>query len=470
MIFRKVTGSATGKPRLAGGDEGHDKKQIPALPGSPALLAGCFTLPYGLDIVEAMVPVRNLIGVYSPREVAPVEDVRAEVRRALATPIGAPPLREQVRGRKNAVLIADDNTRLTPTDLLIPILLDECNAAGVADSAITVIIALGTHRPMTDDEIQAKFGAETVRRVAIRNHPYKDPSALVDLGTTRNGGRILINREVVEADFKIGIGSIVPHHIPGYAGGAKIIQPGVSGEETTAYTHMLAVRAPRSYLGLLENPVREELDQMARKVGMHAILNTVLNRQGKVVRAFFGDVVEAFRAGVVKSREVYEIPVPEAADIVLASSHPCDLDFWQAHKALYPSDLAVKAGGIVIVITPCREGVSCMHGDILELTGYGSRQIRTMVSERRLHDEVGAALAIAWAQVKEREEVWIVSDGIDADEASKLGFRHFSTVQEAIDAALAQKGAAARVTVLTQAPDMLPRIDGAASPVVGGSS
>ena len=413
-----------------------------------------------------MVPEANLAGIYSPREMAPVDDVRSEVRRALAAPIGAQPLREQVRGKKKVVLIADDNTRLTPTDLLIPILLDECNAAGVPDSAITVIIALGTHRPMRDDEILTKFGAEILRRVTIRNHPYKDRDALVDLGTTKNGGRILINRMVVEADFKMGIGSIVPHHIPGYAGGSKIIQPGVSGEETTAHTHLLSVRAPRSYLGVLDNPVREELDAIARKVGMNTILNTVLNRQGEVVQAFFGDVVKAFRAGVATSRAVYEIPVPEAADIVLAGSHPCDLDFWQAHKTLYPSDLAVKAGGIVIVVTPCSEGVSRMHGDILELTCHDSRRIRELVAGKRVRDEVGAALAIAWAQVKEREAVWIVSDGICKDEASKLGFRHFTAVQDALDAALAQKGPAARVTVLTQAPDMLPRIEAAASPLI----
>jgi nickel-dependent lactate racemase len=423
------------------------------------------TLPYGQKSVEIRIPEKNLVGVYSPRDAAAVTDVKAEIRRALASPIGALPLREQLRGRKNAVLVADDNTRLTPTDLLIPILLDECNAAGVPDPAIAVIIALGTHRPMTNGEILAKFGAETVRRVAIRNHPYKDPAALVELGTTKNGGRIRINREVVEADFKMGIGSIVPHHIPGYAGGAKIIQPGVSGEETTACTHLLSVRASRSYLGVLENPVREELDVMARKVGMNTILNTVLNRHGDVVQAFFGDTAEAFRAGVEKAREVYEILIPEAADIVLSGSHPCDLDFWQAHKTLYPSDLAVKAGGIVIVATPCYEGVSQMHCDILELTPLGAGQIRERVSAKEVRDEVGAALAIAWAQVKEREEVWIVSDGIRPDEAAKLGFRHFTDVQEALDVALAQKGPAARVTVLTHAPDMLPRITRDASPV-----
>ena len=418
------------------------------------------TLPYGRESIEIRVPEDNLIGVYSPRDAAPVTDVQAEIRRALASPIGALSLREQLRGRKNAVLVADDNTRLTPTDILIPILLDECNAARIPDSAIRVIIALGTHRFMTDDEIRDKFGDETLRRVPIVNHPYKDPAALVDLGTTKNGGRIRINRQVVEADFKMGIGSIVPHHIPGYAGGAKIIQPGVSGEETTAYTHLLSVRAHRSYLGVLENPVREELDAMARKVGMNTILNTVLNRHGQVVQAFFGDVVEAFRAGVARSREVYDVPIPEEADIVLSSSHPCDIEFWQAHKTLYPSDLAVKAGGIVIVATPCHEGVAQTHCDMLDMTPYGSRRLREMVSAGELSDEVGAALAIAWAQVREREEVWIVSDGICPEDAEKLGFCHFASIQEALNAALAQKGSGARVTVLTHAPDMLPRITG----------
>lgn len=399
-----------------------------------------------------------MIGVYSPKDIPPVADIRAEVRRALANPIASPSLRELVRGKKNVVFVADDNTRLTPTDQLIPILLDECNAAGVADDQITVIIALGTHRFMTEEEILAKFGEETVRRVRIKNHPYKELAALVDLGVTDNGGRILINKDVVEADFKIGIGSIVPHHIPGYAGGAKIVQPGVSGEETTAYTHLLSVRAPRSYLGVLENPVRADLDIMARKVGLNTILNTVLNRHGEVVEAFFGDVEQAFRVGVKRAAQVYEVAIPEEADIVLSSSHPCDIEFWQAHKTLYPSDLAVKAGGIVIIVTPCYEGVAKTHCDILDVTSHSSEHIRNMVSAKQLHDEVAAALAIAWAQVKERESVFIVSDGICAEEAAKLGFRHFASAQAALEAAVAEKGLQARITVLTHAPDMLPVI------------
>jgi nickel-dependent lactate racemase len=417
-------------------------------------------LPYGGETVEVSIPAENLIGVYSPKDVPPVADVRAEVVRALGAPIGARPLRELAAGARRVVIVADDNTRLTPTDRIIPVLLDELNAAGVRDGQITVIIALGTHRFMTEAEIAAKFGDETVRRVKVKNHDYKNPAELAELGMTPNGTYVAVNREAYEADFKIGVGSIVPHHIPGFAGGAKIVQPGISGERTTAETHLLSVRAPRSYLGVVDNPVRRELNEIARRIGLNTIFNTVLNRHGEVVGAFYGDVVAAFDAGVELSRAVYAVEVPEEADIVVSSSHPCDLEFWQAHKTLYPSDLAVKAGGIIVLVTPCYEGVAVTHADMLEITAKSSCAIRDMVSCGQVHDEVAAALAIAWAQVKERETVYFVSSGIAAAEAEKLGFRPFASVQAAVDAALAAKGPGARVTVLTHAPDMLPVVVG----------
>ncbi len=416
------------------------------------------TLPFGRDTVEASIPANSLIGIFSPKDVPPVADVRAEVLRAMNSPIGSKPLRELVKGAKSVVIVADDNTRMTPTEKIIPVLLDELNAAGVKDSAITLIIALGTHRFMTDKEIVVKFGEEVVRRIAIKNHDYLNPDELVDLGTTANGTHVTVNKQTYEADFKIGVGSVVPHHIPGFAGGAKIVQPGISGEQTTAETHLLSVRAPRSYLGVVDNPVRRELNSIARSVGLNTIFNTVLNRSGEVVGAFFGDVVEAFAAGVKLAQQVYAVEIPAEADIVLASSHPCDLEFWQAHKTLYPSDLAVKAGGIIIIATPCYEGVAVMHKDILEVTDKTACDLRDAVSCGQVHDEVAAALAIAWAQVKERESVYIVSSGICAADAATLGFKPFESVQAALDAALAEKGAGARVTVLTHAPDMLPII------------
>lgn len=415
-------------------------------------------IPYGQNSLEFCLPQQNLVGVYSPQNISGVADLPGEIQRALANPIGTKSLRELAAGAKKVVLIADDNTRLTPTDKIIPALLTELNAAGVRDEQITIIIALGTHRFMTDEEILAKYGEDVGRRVTVKNHDFRDPAMMVDLGKTPNGTHISVNREAYEADFKLGIGSIVPHYIPGFAGGAKIVQPGISAEQTTAETHLLSTCAPRSFLGVRENPVRVELNSIARAVGMHTIFNTVLNCHGEVVGAFFGDTVEAFNAGVDLARKVYAVELPEEADIVVSSSYPCDLEFWQAHKALYPSDLAVKAGGIIILATPCSEGVSVMHAEILNITGYSMRGLQDRVARKEVPDEVAASLAIGWAQVKEREAVFMVSDGVCAADAEKLGFTPFATVQDALDAALKKKGAQARVTVLTHAPDMLPII------------
>jgi nickel-dependent lactate racemase len=416
------------------------------------------TIPYGREDVEVSLPEENLIGIYSPKDIAIVADVQEEIIRALNHPIGSKSLAELVKGKEKVVILADDNTRLTPTDKIIPVLLDEMNSAGIKDEQITIIIALGTHRFMTEEEIIEKFGQAVVSRVTIKNHDFKNPQALIDLGNTDNGTSIWVNREAYEADFKIGVGSIVPHHIPGFSGGAKIVQPGISGEHTTAETHLLSVRAPRSYLGVQDNPVRRELNMIAKKIGMDIIFNTVLNRHGEVVGAFFGDTVEAFNEGVSLSRKVYAVEIPEEADIVLSSSHPCDIEFWQAHKTLYPSDLAVKAGGTVIIATPCYEGVAVTHSEMVDITCHSSECLKRMVDNKEMHDEVAAALAIAWAQVKERETVYIVSSGIQPGDAKKLGFTPFDSLQAALDSALEKHGKNARVTVLTHAPDMLPII------------
>jgi nickel-dependent lactate racemase len=415
-------------------------------------------LPYGKETVSAIIPPRNLIGVYSPKDIPAVESVPREIERALRNPLGSLPLHQAASGARKVVILADDNTRLTPADEIIPAILDELNAGGVSDARVVVIIALGTHRPMTDSEIGKKFGAEVLRRVPVKNHCATDPSQLVDLGKTPDGTRVQVNRAVCEADFKIGVGSIVPHHIPGFSGGAKLVQPGVSGEQTTADTHLLSVQAPRSWLGVEENPVRRELNRIARQVGMNLLCNTVLNRTGGVVGAFYGDLEAAFQKGVQRSREVYRAEIPEAADIVIAGSHPCDLEFWQAHKTLYPSDLAVKPGGTIILVTPCPEGVAVTHPGILQYTGWSAECLRQKVQRKEIADEVAAALAIAWAQVKERENVFLVSGGIKTDEARALGFTPFAGLQSAFDAALLQHGPGARVTALTHAPDMLPFI------------
>ncbi len=392
----------------------------------------------------------------SPNPVTPCDELEEEIRRALAQPINAPRLREAASGAKRVVIAADDLTRLTPVEIIIPALLDELNAGRVRDEQISVLIALGTHRPMTPEEIQAHFGEEVVRRVRVRNNPWRDPEEMVDLGATENGTPVTISREALQADFLIGVGSIVPHHIPGYSGGAKIIQPGLTGAVTTGATHFLSTRAPHSYLGQVENPVRAEIERIAGQVGLKAIFNVVLDPSGRLVQAFYGDFVQAHRAGVAVSQRVYGVPLPAQADIVIAGSHPCDIEFWQAHKSLYPAELAVKAGGTMIIVTPCPEGVSMTHQSMLEFTALDPAQIEERILDGTIRDVVSGALALAWAKVRQHASVSLVSGGITPEETRALAFTPFASVDAALEDAFRRHGPDAQVTVLTHAPEMLP--------------
>ncbi len=414
------------------------------------------TIPYGESTLSFRVPSANLMGSFWPQPMAPVPDVAAEIRRALSQPIGGPPLADLVRGVRNLVLVADDGTRPTPTDVILPLLLDALNAAGVPDAAIHLVIALGTHRPMTAQEILAKFGREVVSRIRISNHEPFNPQALANVGTTPGGVPVAINRTVLEADLVIGIGSIVPHHIPGFSGGAKIIQPGVCGDRTTGEVHLLSVRHRVSLMGVVENRVRQEMEAIAERAGLRAILNTVLNAEGEVVGAVYGDPRAAFRQGVALSRRVYGVEVPALADIVVAGSHPCDSEFWQAHKTLYAAELCVKQGGTIIIVTPCPEGVAATHPGVLEFGGKAWDEIEAGIASGAIEDLTAAALTLAWANARERADVSLVSGGISDDEAHALSFAPFATIDEALADAFRRHGEQATVTVLPFAPDTLP--------------
>ena len=413
-------------------------------------------LPYGERELAVRLPARNLCAVLTPRPVAACSDPAAEVRRALTGPLGTGPLAAAARGSRRVVIVADDLTRQTPVDVILPILLDELQAGGIRDEQVGVLVALGTHRPMSRAEIEARFGPAVTGRVPVVNHPWQDPAQLADLGVTPNGAPIQVSRLAVEADFLIGLGSIVPHHIPGYSGGAKIVQPGICGPATTGATHYLSTRAARSYLGAVENPVRAEMEAIAERVGLKVVVNTVLDPAGRLVRAFFGHPRLAFRAGVDLARQVYGVPLAKQADIVVAGSHPCDIEFWQAHKSLYPADLAVRDGGDIIVVTPAPEGVSVTHRAMLDFTALDAEQIERLIGQGAIGDVVSGALALAWAKIRRRASISLVSDGIPDEEARALGFTPFASLDEALAAALRRHGSGATVTVLTHAPETLP--------------
>ncbi len=419
-------------------------------------------IPYDQEFLSFELPRENLIGVYSPQEWPPLEDLDQAISAALDSPLGQPPLEQWIKPHDKVLIVSDDNTRSTPAHRIIPALLDRLASAGVTDDQVSCIMALGTHRYMTEEEMRDKVGEEVFRRIRVFNHEWRDPEQMAELGQSSRGTPISINRAVVEADVVIGLGTVVPHHIPGYSGSGKIIQPGVSGPRTTAETHMLACSGGGdSFLGLADNPVRADLEEIAEAVGMAAIFNVVLNRDAEVTGVFFGRREKVFPRAVELARRVFGFEYRETPDIVVSGAHPCELDFWQSHKAQYPAQRMVKPGGVIILCTPAPEGVSPVHTDLLDYTSWPSAKIKASYRSGELKNGVAAALATAWAMVREKADVITFSPGIPEEDKLKLGHTHAPDIQWALEEAFRRQGPSARVAVLTHAPDMLPvRLEG----------
>jgi len=395
---------------------------------------------YGIESREFEVDEGRVLGIIEPRRVKPVKHLDVAVKESLMKPIGYVRIRDYVKPNMTIAVISEDNTRVCPVDRVIPHILAEFEEAGVKRENIKIVVALGTHRPMTKEELENKLGKEVVEEYEVINHMWRNEDELVEVGLTDSGTPVKVNKHVVEADFKIGIGNVIPHRVSGYSGGAKIIQPGICGAEVTGETHWKAALIPiEEVLGVVENPVRWEMERIASKVGLNAIVNTVLNRNREVVDVVFGDYVKAHREAVRTVDLIYKFKLEEKADIVVVDSHPADLDMWQAVKALFPAALAVKKGGIIVFLTPCPEGVSKEHPEVEELGYQPIPVVKKMVEDGSIDDLIAAAHIVMVREVLDRAKCIIVSDGLSESLACKLGFNYANDLQEAVDEALKEK-------------------------------
>jgi lactate racemase len=418
------------------------------------------TLPYGHEQRVIEIPEDNLAWIEGPRHAPPLPDIPAAVRHAIRNPIGSATLGELVakHGKRTLILI-DDSTRSTPQKLVLPILLDELNAAGVPDSEISGMIALGTHRWMSEAEIAARVGEAVLRRISVTNMSHKRED-FVDMGITPLGIPIHISRRYLETPITIAVGNIIPHMYAGWAGGAKMVQPGVTSAVTTGRTHLIA--GPRVYqiLGNVDNEVRKEMETIAVKSGLKFIVNVVLDASGTVAGVVAGDVIKAHRAGVEIARPIYTLELSERPDIVVASSHPADRDLWQGFKPVNNCGMLVKDGGTLILIIPAPEGIAPDHTLLVDLGTTPGDEVMELVDQGKIHDEVAAATYLAFDQTRKRIKITLVSDGIPDSEARKIGIKATTDFDESLAAALARHGGKARIGVVTQGADIMANFAG----------
>src|SRR5215213_3380634 len=416
-----------------------------------------FPYPGYEQIAPVEVPDASLMGVYAPRPAGLVNEEEVLVG-GFAEPCGAPRLREAVKPTDRVLILIDDATRGTPVPRLLKLVVGELWAAGVYDNQISLLTAPGTHHEMTEGETRRKLG-EFYGRFEVHQHRWLDESNLREFGRTSDGTRVTANRLLADCDFVLGLGSIVPHRVKGFSGGAKIAFPGVAGREMQERNQWEAsLRMSETVMGVADNPMRLRMEEAARIVSLRYIADLVSDYEGKIVGCFVGDTVKAHREGCKLSREINGVTLPRRADIVLIDSHPADRDFWQSAKGFYSGTMAVRDGGTLIVVAPNPEGVADNHPNVLEIGYRPHAEIVRMVEAGEVEDIVGAAVLADVAQIVDREDCIMVSPGVTREETERLGFRYAATADDALTMAFEKQGESATVAVLRHGGHILPLI------------
>lgn len=414
------------------------------------------------DVPEMEVPSGNLLALLEPRAVEPSRSVAELTDAALARPTDSPPLEELVSPSDRVLILVDDTTRQTPAGAVLPPLFKRLAQCGVQKKNVKILIAAGTHARMSAQQIEQKLGPHIPREHSVSLHHWRDEKQLEQIGVMADGTPIRVNRMLGQADLVVGVGQIVPHRVMGFTGGATIVQPGISGKEITGYTHWLsALYSGREILGIADNPVRLEVERIARSAGLRFIINVVMDARHRVLHVVAGDLTTAHRLGADQSRKIYGIAQSAAADIVVVESYPADYDLWQAAKGIYSAELAVREGGVVILITPCPHGVSDEHPEVEQLGYHGYAEIKSMVEKKQITDLVAAAHLVHVGRViRDKAHGIMVSPGIDPETQGHLGFEPARTPQQALEMAFAIAGADARVAIVRHGGDVLPLVAG----------
>lgn len=409
-------------------------------------------VPYGQDHVAIQVSDENVLGVFHPNAVETGPE-RETLLGALENPVDSPSFSEFLDDAKDVLFIVNDGTRPTPTAKVLELLDDQIQRINAS-----FIVATGIHRAPLDEEFRFIFGDlyETYRD-RIHVHDSKNDREMVHLGTSQAGTEMFVNKRGVDAHKLVPIGSVEPHYFGGFTGGRKFFLPGIASYKTVEQNHKYAIRPEPKPLALSGNPVHEDMIDALKTVQGKEIfsIQTVLDRDRRIYAATAGHIHASFEAAIESANEVFCVEVPEKADIVLSvAPYPMDVDLYQAQKALDNGKLALKDGGILILVAKCRTGVG--ESTFFELLA-GAKSPKEALDRIDQGYVLGYHKAAKMAEIALWAEMWAITDLPDSDVQSVF-MRPVSDIQTALNTALEVKGKEAKVLFLMDGSITVPMI------------
>lgn len=419
---------------------------------SVSLAYGKTPIPLALD------PEAASWHVIAPHHAPALADPRAALTEACRNPIACDPLRNLVKPSDQVVIVTADNTRPVPNRFLIPAVLEEL---GIAKEQVTVLLGTGTHRAVTPAEKAEMFGEDLLREVRVVNHDAYDPSQLVVAGYTASGVPVTLNRQYVEADFRVVLGFIEPHFFAGFSGGAKGVAPGVAGLESILALHAYdLIDDPKSTWGELdENPVHWAIVQMAGCCPPDFLINVTLNRDKAITGVFAGEYRRAHRMGCAQSREEAMAPVTRRFPVLVTtnSGYPLDQNLYQSVKGMSAAARILEPDGAIFIAAECRDGIPD-HGN------FGA-----MLSQSTSREDLEASLRGHLPAILDQWQVQVllrilrqgqvyIHSSLPPNTVRACGLIPIDDLAEALYQYLQKRGGKTPVAVLPEGPLSIPYV------------
>ena len=294
------------------------------------------------------------------------------------------------RGQR-VLVIVPDGTRTAPVGLVFRALHA---AIGEATARLDVMIALGTHQPMSEEaicqrlEISLDERRGLYRRVEFINHEWDNPAALREVGViaAEEISRLTdglfamdvpveVNRRVFDYDQIIIIGPVFPHEVVGFSGGNKYLFPGVAGPRILNFFHWLgAVVTNPMIIGNKWTPVRRVVDRAGALVPVPKLCFCLVVAPDKSLAGLFAGTPEgAWDAASELSRQLHIAYKERPFHTILSCCPPMYDELWTAGKCMYKLEPVLADGGELIIYAPHLREICVSHGSTILEIGYHCR-------------------------------------------------------------------------------------------------
>lgn len=415
-------------------------------------------LKYGEETIYADISDKNLLGVISSKKNPNSENSipNLSFEHAINNPVDKSCFDKLFDRNDKACIVVNDNTRITPSKKILPVLLNRLANLGIKDENIEILIAVGSHRFVTEKEMDDLLGKEIVNQFVVENHNCQADD-LVYLGMTHLQTPVELNRKFVEADKRITIGDVAFHYYAGYTGGRKSILPGISSLRSIQKNHSNLIHPDAVTGNLNGNVIHVDMNEAAEKAKVDFSISVVLDSNKEIVEIATGNIFSSFEACVKKVDEMFKVYVDKAADIVLVSSggFPKDINLYQAQKAIEQAQTIVKPGGQLIVIAECRDGIG--H-KVFDEWMYQYKTLEELSKQVQTNFKLGGHKAYYMRKTMQKADIILVSELDSELVEDPFNMTPSDSLEDALELAFSRMGNDASVWTLPIGGETLPLI------------